>query len=75
MKGFSGVNSLNEDFCRNDNWDRRSGIDRRQFSYIAHIPERRCGEDRRRSVDRRGVIDFGIGVKLRGDSKRRTGFA
>ncbi len=33
------------------NWmakvDRRSVVDRRQFSYTAHIPERRCGKDRR----------------------------
>jgi hypothetical protein len=28
--------------------DRRSGIDRRQFSYALHIPERRVREERRR---------------------------
>jgi len=27
--------------------DRRSGRDRRQFSYTAYIPERRSGKDRR----------------------------
>lgn len=27
--------------------DRRSGIDRRQFSYALHIPERRVREERR----------------------------
>jgi hypothetical protein len=27
--------------------DRRSGKERRQFSYTAYIPERRCGKDRR----------------------------
>lgn len=27
--------------------DRRSGIDRRQFSYAVHLPERRRGRDRR----------------------------
>jgi len=27
--------------------DRRSGKDRRQFSYTAYIPERRSGKDRR----------------------------
>ena len=27
--------------------DRRSGMDRQQFSYTAYIPERRCGKDRR----------------------------
>ncbi len=28
--------------------DRRSGIDRRQFSYAVHLPERRRGRERRR---------------------------
>ncbi|MGD9033182.1 MAG: hypothetical protein PVJ69_20680 [Desulfobacteraceae bacterium] len=28
--------------------ERRSGLDRRQFTYTAHIPERRCGRDRRK---------------------------
>ncbi len=32
---------------------RRAGIDRRQFSYLMHIPERRSGMDRRSGVDRR----------------------
>lgn len=32
--------------------DRRSGIDRRKFSYACHIPERRSGKrDRRRGMD------------------------
>jgi hypothetical protein len=30
--------------------ERRSGIDRRQFSYALHLPERRENADRRRSV-------------------------
>jgi len=30
----------------------RSGIDRRQFSYSYHIPERRSGWDRRKEFDR-----------------------
>jgi hypothetical protein len=29
------------------NGDKRSGIERRRFSYNAHIPERRSGLDRR----------------------------
>jgi len=29
------------------NGDKRSGIERRRFSYDAHIPERRSGQDRR----------------------------
>jgi hypothetical protein len=34
---------------RNKETDRRSGIDRRQFSYAVHIPERRQNGERRRS--------------------------
>jgi len=30
-----------------DNGGRRSGIERRQFSYTQHIPEQRSGKDRR----------------------------
>ncbi len=33
--------------------DRRSGYDRRRFSYAGHIPERRMGEKRRSGHDRR----------------------
>jgi len=36
-----------------DNGGRRSGIDRRQFSYTANIPERRSGKERRSGFDRR----------------------
>lgn len=36
-----------------DNGGRRFGIDRRQFSYSFHIPERRFDVDRRSGVDRR----------------------
>ena len=36
-----------------DNGGRRLGIDRRQYSYAAHIPERRDGQERRSGVDRR----------------------
>ncbi len=34
------------------NVDRRAGTDRRQFSYIVHIPERRPGMERRDRFDR-----------------------
>ncbi len=34
------------------NVDRRAGADRRQFSYIVHIPERRSGMERRNRFDR-----------------------
>jgi hypothetical protein len=33
--------------------DRRSGIDRRNFSYTGHVPERRSNNDRRNLNDRR----------------------
>jgi hypothetical protein len=36
-----------------DNGGRRSGIDRGQLSYTAHIPERRSGKERRSGYDRR----------------------
>jgi len=35
------------------NGGRRSGIDRRRFSYTEHIPERRSGKERRSGFDRR----------------------
>jgi hypothetical protein len=36
-----------------DNGGRRSGTDRREFSYTSYIPERRSGKERRRGLDRR----------------------
>jgi len=36
-----------------DNDGRRSGCDRRNYSYTLHIPERRKDKDRRSSFDRR----------------------
>lgn len=33
--------------------DRRSGIERRSFFYVAHFPERRSGQDRRKPEERR----------------------
>ena len=38
-----------------DNGGRRSGTDRRQFSFSFHIPKRRSGNDRRSGFDRRCV--------------------
>ncbi len=32
---------------------RRTCIERRQFSYIVHVPERRSGKDHRSGLDRR----------------------
>ena len=36
-----------------NNGDRRLGIDRRDLSYTAYLPERRLGKDRRSGFDRR----------------------
>lgn len=38
-----------------DNGGRRSGGDRRNYSYTLHIPERRTGNDRRNGEDRRRI--------------------
>ena len=35
------------------NEGRRSGIERREFSFDSHIPERRSGKDKRSGIDRR----------------------
>ena len=34
-----------------DHRDRRSGIELRQFSHIAHLPERRVDKDRRNNIE------------------------
>ncbi|MBW1997512.1 MAG: hypothetical protein JRJ29_06040 [Deltaproteobacteria bacterium] len=36
--------------------ERRSMIERRRFSYHAHIPERRTGRDRRKGSGRKGFL-------------------
>ena len=41
-------------FCLRDNGGRRSGLDRRGFSYSGHVPERRECAERRIGLDRRG---------------------
>ena len=46
-----------EDTHSNDRQNKRIGIDRRQFSYTHHLPERRDGEDRRRTDDSNHVSD------------------
>lgn len=38
---------------RTPNWERRLGIDRRQFSYSNYYPEKRSGDDRRSGDERR----------------------
>jgi len=36
-----------------DNGGRGLGVNRRQFSYTLHIPERRSGKERKSGLDRR----------------------
>ena len=41
-----------------NNERRRSGIERREYSYTKHIPERRsCKDERRIAKDRRSELD------------------
>jgi len=46
-------NDILEQLVIIDNGGRRSGGDRRNYSYTLHIPERRSGNDRRSGTDRR----------------------
>ncbi len=39
--------TMKVDFSLADTEGRRQKIDRRQFTYLTHIPERRSGKDRR----------------------------
>ncbi len=44
-----------------DNGGRRTGIDRREFLYAIHLPERRSDKDRRGGFDRRsGTVSRSI---------------
>jgi len=54
----------------NDYGSRRLGADRRQFSYLIHVPERRSETDRRSGVDRRD----GKALRLNEDKERRAIF-
>ena len=58
-----------------DNGGRRYGIERRHFSYSGHVPERRCGEDRRKTQDRRNAIDRREDNDRRGRRVARAGQA
>ena len=54
-----------------DNGGRRSGIERRRFSYADHIPERRSQKDRRVSNERRCGDDRRTGDERRSGEERR----
>jgi len=47
------MNDIFKKFISLDNGGRRSGGDRRNYSYTLHIPERRSGKERRSGDDRR----------------------
>jgi hypothetical protein len=53
-----------------DNAGRRSGIERRVFSYTIHIPERRSEKERRKYLDRRDRKGFRLPI----DFERRAVF-
>jgi hypothetical protein len=55
-----------------DNGGRRAEIDRRQFSYDGHIPERRHRSGRRIGLDRRGGIERRCGTDRRSQGERRN---
>ena len=55
-----------------DNGGRRAEIDRRQFLYDGHIPERRQRSGRRIELDRRGGIERRCGTDRRNDGERRN---
>lgn len=42
-----------EEMNASDNGGRRQNVDRRQYKYTVHIPERRLGSERRKGEDRR----------------------
>jgi hypothetical protein len=48
-----------------NNGNRRIGIDRREFSYTAYLPERRSGPDRRGIFDYRCILTKKIGNYIR----------
>jgi hypothetical protein len=59
------MNSLLNDEVIKNKEESRTGIERRQYSYTAYIPERRSGKDRRKQFERRNSIN-----NLRGYARR-----
>jgi hypothetical protein len=55
-----------------DNGGRRSGFVRRTFSYTAHIPERRSGDDRRSGNDRRRPVEIAESLSRDAAMERRA---
>ncbi len=53
-----------------DNGGRRSGIDRRVFSYAVHLPEKRSDKDRRNRFARRGGVERRSAKRSEGNRRR-----
>jgi hypothetical protein len=52
---------------------RRSGSDRREFSYTYHIPERRSGDGQRCAIERRNIFNRTGGAKRKIDTAASGG--
>jgi hypothetical protein len=56
----SDMSEKGQNATSTDNGGRRSGGDRRKYSYTVYIPERRSGKDRRDGKDRRMIPRYKI---------------
>ena len=59
---------------QSDNGGRRLGLERREFSYDIHLPERRSNTIRRSSVDRRNSLFSRMNSRKWRDTERRAAF-
>lgn len=59
---------------QSDNGGRRLGLERRQFSYDTHVPERRSNTARRSSADRRNGFFSRMNSRKWRDIERRAAF-
>ena len=62
MESLAGITMVEkkQNGTSTDNGGRRSGGDRRTYSYTLHVPERRNGADRREGKDRRKAPRYKI---------------
>jgi len=51
MSSIRKLEAMKSEQDEEENAERRIGIERRQFSYSAHIPERRTGQKRRKPAE------------------------
>ena len=59
---------------QSDNGGRRLGLERREFSYDTHLPERRSNTIRRSSIDRRNSLFSRMNSRKWRDTERRAAF-